>query len=299
MEAFSLTLPYGMTSASYIGRFAPSPTGLLHRGSLAAALASRLDAHAHGGRWLVRIEDIDPPRDVPGADRAILETLRRLGMSWDGDVVWQSRRHEAYEAAFEALRAKGLVYGCACSRREAQEAALRSGLPKEVYPGTCRKGTNGRPVRAWRFAAPEADIGFVDRWMGEFHQNPARSVGDFVVKRADGLWAYQLAVVVDDIAGGVTDIVRGADLLDNTPRQMALWRALGAEPPRYMHVPLVLNGEGEKLSKQQGATPLNPDALLEELEAAFVHLGFPRINADSTAAFHREAERLWRERWIG
>lgn len=281
-----------------IGRFAPSPTGRLHRGSLAAALASRLDAHAAGGEWLVRIEDIDPPRDIPGAGEDILETLSRLGMPSDGPVLWQHDRGEAYRTAFETLREKGLVYGCACSRREMRERCIALGLPENVYPGTCRSGTNGRPVRAWRFRVPDREVHFIDRLAGPYAQNVEKAVGDFIVKRADGLWAYQLAVVVDDIFQGVTDIVRGADLIDNTPRQLLLYEALGAQPPSYMHIPLVVNDRGEKLSKQQGARPLDDSDLLGELERAFVHLGFARIGADSIGAFHNRALALWRERFF-
>lgn len=281
----------------YCGRFAPSPTGRLHRGSLAAALASRLDAHAAGGRWLIRIEDIDPPRDTPGAGEDILRTLERLGMPSDGPVLWQHDRLDAYAAVFEDLKAKGAVYGCACSRKEIRAAAQALGLPEGVYPGTCRGGTGGREARAWRFRVPDRDVTFVDRLAGPYTQNVEKAVGDFVLKRADGLWAYQLAVVVDDIFEGITDIVRGADLIDNTPRQCLLYEALGAPVPRYMHIPLVLNDRGEKLSKQQGATPLADDDLLGELERAFVHLGFERIGADSIEAFHREALRCWADRF--
>lgn len=285
------------TARGYVGRFAPSPTGRLHRGSLAAALASRLDAHAHGGRWLVRIEDIDPPRDVPGAGEDILKTLGRLGMPSDGPVLWQHDRLEAYREAFERLRAQGLVYGCACSRKEIRARALELGLPEGCYPGTCRMGTHGRPVRAWRFRLPSGVVCFRDRWFGSYAQDVEHEVGDFILKRADGLWAYQLAVVADDGFEGVTDIVRGADLLDNTPRQILLAQALGLPVPRYMHIPLVLNDEGEKLSKQRGAAPIDDADLLGELERAFVHLGFPKLGADSIAAFHRAALPLWQARF--
>ena len=280
----------------YRGRFAPSPTGLLHAGSLVAAMASYLDARAHDGVWLVRIEDIDPPRDVPGADRAILDTLARLGLVSDEPVLWQHDRYEAYAEALDCLKAKGAVYGCACSRKEAQERAAQLGLPAGVYPGTCRSGTNGRPVRAWRFCTNTEPVTFHDRLLGDFTQNVEAEVGDFVLKRADGLWAYQLAVVTDDLYQGVTDIVRGADLVDNTPRQIMLCRALDGRIPRYMHLPLVLNADGQKLSKQQGAVPLNPDDLRGETERAWTHLGFPTVGADTQAAFWRTAEECWRER---
>lgn len=280
----------------YRGRFAPSPTGLLHRGSLAAALASWLDARAHDGVWLVRIEDIDPPRDVPGAAEHILETLGRLGLESDEPVRFQHDRYEAYQAALEKLQAAGRIYGCACSRTQIREKAVALGLASNVYPGTCREGTNGRPARMLRFRLDPGLIRFTDRWCGPYEQDVEHECGDFVVKRADGLWAYQLAVVADDIDQNITDIVRGADLLDNTPRQIQLTRALGGTPARYMHVPLVLNDRGEKLSKQQGAVPLTEN-LLDELERAFVHLGFPRIGADDRAAFLRTAVPLWQERF--
>lgn len=282
--------------STYKGRFAPSPTGRLHRGSLAAALASWLDARAHGGTWVVRIEDIDPPRDVPGAAEDILRVLGRLGMVSDEPVRFQSTMDALYERALETLREAGRLYGCACSRAEIKERALTLGLPANVYPGTCRKGTHGRPVRMLRFLTEDEPVTFTDRWCGTFTQGVERECGDFVVKRADGLWAYQLAVVADDIDQGITDIVRGADLLDNTPRQIMLTRALGGTPARYMHIPLVLNDRGEKLSKQQGAVPLTDD-LLDELERAFTHLGFPRLGADSPATFLRAAVPLWAERF--
>ena len=281
---------------SYRGRFAPSPTGLLHAGSLVAAMASYLDARAHDGVWLVRIEDIDPPRDVPGADRAIIETLRRLGLTSDEPVLWQHDRYEAYAETLERLKSAGLVYGCACSRKEAAERAQALGLPAGVYPGTCRCGTGGRPVRAWRFRTDGEPVTFADRLAGTFTQNVEKEVGDFVLRRADGLWAYQLAVVTDDCFQCVTDVVRGADLIDNTPRQIRLCEALGARPPRYMHLPLVLNSDGQKLSKQQGAVPLNPDDLRGETERAWRHLGFEPIGADTQAAFWNTAVNCWKER---
>lgn len=280
----------------YRGRFAPSPTGRLHAGSLAAALASWLDARAHGGAWIVRIEDIDPPRDVPGAGESFIEDLARFGMTSDEPVVWQHDRYAAYEAALAKLTAAGLVFGCACSRKEIFAADLRLGLPPGVYPGTCRRGTGGRPARSLRFRVPSGTVSFTDRWCGSFTQDVEHAVGDFILRRADGLWAYQLAVVVDDLAAGITDVVRGADLVDNTPRQILLTRALGGEPPRYMHIPLVLNDEGEKLSKQAGARPVDVSDPTGSLERAFAHLGFPRIGADSPEAFLRATVPLWRER---
>ncbi len=283
--------------SNYRGRFAPSPTGRLHAGSLAAALASWLDARAHEGTWLLRIEDIDPPRDIPGAGESFIEDLKRFGMESDEHVLWQHDRYSAYEEALRRLQELGLVYGCACSRKEIFAEDLRLGLPKGVYPGTCREGTHGKPVRALRFRVPSGTISFHDRRLGEFSQDVEREVGDFILKRADGLWAYQLAVVADDLFSGVTDIVRGADLVDNTPRQILLTRALGGTPPRYMHIPLVLNNEGEKLSKQAGATPVDVSNPLDALEAAGRHLGIPFIGAENPEGYLRAALPLWAERW--
>jgi glutamyl-Q tRNA(Asp) synthetase len=283
-------------SPEYRGRFAPSPTGPLHAGSLAAALASWLDARAHGGAWLLRIEDLDPPRELAGAARDIVATLAHFGMESDEPVVHQSARGALYEAAFEQLRANGRLFGCACSRAEVEGAAAAAGHPLGVYPGTCRHGTGGRPVRAWRFRVDGVEA-FDDRAAGRFAQDLEHDVGDFVVRRADGLWSYQLAVVVDDAAQGITDVVRGADLLDNTPRQIALQRALDVPTPRYLHVPVVVNARGEKLSKQTGARALDPADVLGELERAAQHLGLARIGATSLAAFQRAAIGAWAERW--
>ncbi|MFN7570839.1 MAG: tRNA glutamyl-Q(34) synthetase GluQRS [Betaproteobacteria bacterium] len=283
---------------TYRGRFAPSPTGPLHLGSLVAALASWLDARAHGGAWLVRIEDLDPPREVPGAAQDILTTLARLGMVSDEPVLFQSTRGAAYEHAFERLRAAGLVYGCSCSRKEIEDAiAQRPGWPAGVYPGTCRAHPPDEArVRAWRFWVPAGVVAFIDRHAGRYEQDVAREVGDFVLRRADGLWAYQLAVVVDDAAQGITDVVRGVDLLDNTPRQILLQQALGLPTPSYLHVRVVVNAAGEKLSKQTGAAPLDLGAPLAELERAAAHLRLPRVGADSVPAFLRAATALWAER---
>lgn len=252
---------------SYRGRFAPSPTGPLHAGSLVAALASWLDARAHGGQWLVRIEDVDGPRCPPGMDEIILGQLTALGLVPDEPPVWQSRRGELYQAALEKLITSGHVYGCACTRAEiAAAAGPRAKHGELIYPGTCRNGTQGRPVRAWRFRA-EGRIDWQDRHLGTHSQDLETEVGDFVLKRADGLWAYQLAVVVDDAEQGITDVVRGEDLADNTPRQIALQRALGLPTPRYLHTPLVMAADGHKLSKQNGAAALDlvdPPARLRE-----------------------------------
>jgi glutamyl-Q tRNA(Asp) synthetase len=273
----------------YTGRFAPSPTGLLHAGSLVAALASWLDAHAHEGRWWVRIEDVDTPRCVPGADETILQQLRSCGLVPDGQVIWQSQRAQAYSAALEELIAKGWAYPCGCSRKEV-ETAIESATPQTltrhkdtVYPGTCRAGLNGKPARAWRLnvQAVQTALGmpetthWQDRRLGAQQQNVGREVGDFVLRRADGLWAYQLAVVVDDAAQGVTHVVRGEDLADNTARQIVLQRALGLPTPQYLHTPLVLGANGEKLSKQNGARPLDLSDPLAALNQAARVLGLP------------------------
>ena len=241
----------------YVGRFAPSPTGPLHFGSLVAALASWLDARAARGRWLVRIEDLDAPRTQPGAAQEILGTLGRLGLEWDGEPVFQSKRTGVYEAALHELRDH--TYWCACTRREIADSSLGiAGDGAQIYPGTCRAGMSpGRAPRALRLKAGAQAIAFEDRVQGRQEQVLARDVGDFVVHRADGQFAYQLAVVVDDADCGITDIVRGADLLDSTPRQIHLQRLLGYPTPSYLHIPAALNERGEKLSKQTGAAPID------------------------------------------
>lgn len=240
-----------------IGRFAPSPTGPLHLGSLVAAVGSWLFARAAGGRWLVRMEDLDAPRVVPGAADEILATLDRYGLEWDGEVVWQSRRAAAYQSALDALRERGLVYDCACSRAELARAASAPAGKEAVYPGTCRSGiAAGRAARAVRFHVADDVIAFDDAVFGHIEEHVARDAGDFVVKRADGPFAYQLAVVVDDAAQGVTQVVRGADLLTSTARQIALQRALGLPAPQYAHLPLVVGADGAKIGKRDGALPL-------------------------------------------
>jgi glutamyl-Q tRNA(Asp) synthetase len=289
-------------SRPYIGRFAPSPTGPLHAGSLVAALASYLDARANHGAWLIRIEDIDEGRAVPGAAETILEQLSWLGMHPDGEVVWQSRRKALYEAARERLG--DVVYGCGCNRREIADSRLGVGPDgAAIYPGTCRHGlAPGREARSLRLRVPDegADlIGFTDRFAGYQEQRLALESGDFVLKRADGYWAYQLAVVVDDAAQGVTDVVRGADLLDSTPRQIYLQQALGLPQPSYLHVPVVVNERGEKLSKQTGATAFDdgapPELLLRQaLLPAARFLGMD-VQADTIDAFWRAATPAWAE----
>ena len=232
----------------YIGRFAPSPSGPLHAGSLVAAMASYLDAKLYGGAWLLRIEDIDETRTVADAVQAIRQALLGMGMQWDDDIVTQSERKPLYEAACERLAAQ--VYPCACTRKEIIDSATRVGLPPAadgaaIYPGTCRNGVaDGKTGRTLRVRVPDAGdpqrlMRFDDRWCGPQTQDLAREAGDFVLKRADGFWAYQLAVVVDDAAQGVTNVVRGADLIDSTARQIYLQRLLGVPTPTYLHVPLL------------------------------------------------------------
>jgi glutamyl-Q tRNA(Asp) synthetase len=251
-------------SPRYRGRFAPSPTGPLHFGSLVAAIVSYCDARAAAGHWLVRIEDVDLPRSRPDAESAILAALERYGFAWDGDILRQSERIESYEFALTRLRANGDVYECACARRELETAPVGAG-GERVYPGTCRDGIpaerTGRRQRAWRVRAGDAHIEFRDRLQGPQVQELARDVGDFVVRRADGLYAYQLAVVVDDALQDITHVVRGADLLASTPRQILLQRLLGYPPVSYLHAPVAINAGGEKLSKQTRAAPLPQDAL--------------------------------------
>jgi glutamyl-Q tRNA(Asp) synthetase len=248
-----------------------------------AALASWLDARAHGGQWLVRIEDVDGPRCPPGMDALILGQLERLSLRPDEAPVWQSRRGEFYQAALDRLIAGGQAYGCACTRAEiAAAAGPRAKHGELVYPGTCREGTRGRPVRAWRLRV-QGRIGWQDRRLSAQSQDLEAEVGDFVLKRADGLWAYQLAVVVDDAEQGITDVVRGEDLAENTPRQIALQRALGLPTPRYLHTPLVMAADGHKLSKQNGAAALDLGDPVARLREAAVRLGLHLHTSDPLA----------------
>ena len=290
-----------------VGRFAPSPTGPLHAGSLVAALASWLDARARGGRWLVRIEDVDTPRCVPGAQQLILQQLATLGLVSDAPPLLQSQRGTAYQQALEQLISRGWAYPCGCSRRDIDMALAAAGHPRvrhlqAVYPGTCRAGLNGKPARAFRMLTQrdgyDSRIDWLDRRLGAMSQDVAHEVGDFVLKRADGLWAYQLAVVVDDAWQGVTDIVRGADLADNTARQILLQRALGLPTPRYLHTLLVLGADGHKLSKQNGAMPLELADPLAALGAAARVLQLPGIEAQDQAAWREAAVRAWAARWM-
>jgi glutamyl-Q tRNA(Asp) synthetase len=307
----------------YRGRFAPSPTGPLHAGSLVAALASWLDARAHGGAWLLRIEDVDTPRCPPGADQEILRQLAACGLLPDEPVLWQSTRGAAYGQSLLALRADGRAYGCACSRADIAAALAAAGEPRPrfgelVYPGTCRPergGLRGRPARAVRLRTDEPEdpdvrvtahtaerrgavIHWHDRRLGAQTQALETAVGDFALQRADGLWAYQLAVVVDDAAQGISHVVRGEDLADNTPRQIHLQRALGLPTPVWLHTPLVLAADGSKLSKQSGAEALDladPEARLREAAAA---LELPPLPGDGVPAVLAAAVQAWRQRWV-
>ena len=260
---------------AYRGRFAPSPTGPLHFGSLVAAVGSYLDARSHCGEWLLRMEDVDTPRNVPGAADAILRTLEAFGFAWDGPVLWQSQRSEAYAAALEELKQAGLAYGCACSRKEIADSATRPAVDGGLaYPGTCRGGlAPGRSVRAWRLRVRDEIIEFEDRLQGRVAQNLERDVGDFVLLRADGLYAYQLAVAVDDEFQRISHVVRGADLIASTPRQIWLQRCLGYATPRYAHLPVATNAAGEKLSKQTRAPGLELGQAATALVAALDFLG--------------------------
>jgi glutamyl-Q tRNA(Asp) synthetase len=298
-----------ISASGYRGRFAPSPTGLLHAGSLTAALASWLDARAHRGQWLVRIEDTDAMRCVPGLDRAILAQLAACGLVSDEPPAWQSTRGTLYESALMRLVACGWAYPCGCTRHDIALALAAQGIARErhgelVYPGTCRDGLHGRPARAIRLLAA-ADVGapasglridWCDRRLGPQHQDVARAVGDIVLRRADGLWAYQLAVVVDDAAQGITHVVRGEDLADNTARQIHLQRLLGLPTPVYLHTPLVRGADGEKLSKQNGAQPIDTREPLAALAAAAQVLGLQPRGADLTQ-WLASATAQWREQW--
>ena len=284
---------------AYVGRFAPSPTGPLHAGSLVAALASWLDARAHGGRWLVRIEDVDQPRCVAGADRLILRQLADCGLLPDAQPEWQSARSALYQAALDDLVSAGRAYPCGCSRKDIGQALAALGRPRErhaelVYPGTCRAGLHGRAPRAWRFRVEPGVVHWIDRRLGAQQQDVEAEVGDFVLRRADGPWAYQLAVVVDDARQGITQVVRGEDLADNTARQIRLQQALQLPTPGYLHTPLVLGPDGEKLSKRNGARPLDTSEPLAALNRAAAVLGLAAHGGpvgDALGAWQRQ----WRD----
>ena len=273
-----------LLASPYVGRFAPSPTGPLHPGSLVAAVASWLDARAAGGRWLVRMEDLDRPRCVVGAADTILRQLEAYGLHWDGTVIDQSTRDDAYAAALDSLKAQGLAYPCACTRAQLAQAP-RNAEGEILYPGTCRNGLPaGAVARAWRVRVPLGAIGFHDRIHGDLSQDLSREVGDFIVKRADQLFAYQLAVVVDDAWQGISHVVRGADLLWNTPRQIVLQTLLGLPTPSYAHVPLITNAAGQKLSKQTLAPALPLSGRSAVLRRALAALGHPPPSDLSGAA---------------
>jgi glutamyl-Q tRNA(Asp) synthetase len=309
-------------AATYTGRFAPSPTGVLHAGSLVAALASWLDAKAQGGQWLVRMEDVDSARCLPGLDRLILQQLADCGLVPDAPPVVQSRRSAHYQQALDQLTLQGLAYPCACSRKDIEALLRERGQGSErhgelIYPGTCRTGLQGRVGRAWRLrtdiykkkdpialmeqsqlaiqtiANNDAIVCWTDRRLGLQRQNVSAEVGDFVLKRADGCFAYQLAVVVDDAAQGITDVVRGEDLADNTARQILLQRALGLSTPRYLHTPLVLGANGEKLSKQNGATPIDTTNPLRAMNSAAAVLGLPEQSHSVAVALAN-----WTAMWL-
>jgi glutamyl-Q tRNA(Asp) synthetase len=260
-------------SQLYRGRFAPSPTGPLHIGSLIAAVASYLAARTQGGDWYVRIEDLDTPRTVAGASDAILNSLERFGFEWDGEIIYQSQRTDMYEKALAVLKNKGLIYPCSCSRKEIADSAIQ-GIDGVIYPGTCRnQPAKAKPNLAWRVKTTSQSITFLDAIQGRVEHNMARDIGDFVLKRADGLFAYQLAVVVDDAEQQISHIVRGADLLDSAPRQILLQQLLGFPTPQYMHVPVASNQAGEKLSKQTLAKPIDVQHANLELWQALHFLG--------------------------
>lgn len=282
----------------YVGRFAPTPSGYLHFGSLFAALASYLDARAVGGGWLLRMEDIDPPREMPGAQAAIVETLRRYGFVWDGAMLRQSQRQAAYEAAIEHLLDAGLAYACTCSRKQLQAYP-------GAYPGFCRDAGHSPRDAAIRLRVPDREYIFCDRVQGDYRQHLGREVGDFVIRRRDGLVAYQLAVVLDDAWQGVTDVVRGADLLDSTPRQLYLQELLGLPQPRYLHLPLIIQPDGNKLGKSYRSPPLAPNEasplLLRALRAlgqqpAAELTGTPAAEILTWAIVHWDAGRIPRTR---
>ena len=277
--------------SAYRGRFAPSPTGRLHFGSLTAALGSWLFARAASGRWIVRIEDLDPPREIPGADAEILRTLSAFGLESDEPPVYQSRRSEAYARAFEQLKTAGHVYPCWCSR---SDLAASEG----IHPPHCVAAKDSERDPAWRLRVPTQNIAFDDAIQGPLHQDLAREAGDFVVLRADGWYAYQLAVVVDDAAQGITDVVRGADLVDSTPRQILLQELLAVPRIRYAHLPLALDGEGRKLSKQERAIAIDDADPLPALRASLAFLGQPAPSATSVQGLLEEALRTFDPRRI-
>jgi glutamyl-Q tRNA(Asp) synthetase len=292
---------------AYVGRFAPSPSGPLHAGSLVAALASWLDARANGGHWRLRIEDVDSARTAAGAEAEIVRQLQALGLVPDGPVLHQSQRGAAYQRALDRLKQAELAYPCGCTRREIEAELAALGQPAQrgserPYPGTCRAGLRGKPARAWRLRCGDEQtpvrVEWHDRRLGAQQQDVGRTVGDFVLQRADGPWAYQLAVVVDDAEQGVTDVVRGEDLADNTARQIHLQRLLGLPTPRYLHTPLLYDARGEKLSKSNGAEALDVRQPVAVLQAAADVLGLRLPGRPATReAWLAEATAAWRSQW--
>jgi glutamyl-Q tRNA(Asp) synthetase len=269
---------------TYRGRFAPSPTGPLHFGSLVAAAGSFLDARHHQGEWLLRMEDLDPPREVAGASDDILRTLEQLGLTWDGPVVYQSTRYHLYEAALDSLRQQGHLFDCACSRKEIADSAV-PGESGSVYPGTCRNGlVPGRSPRSVRLRTQAIEISVRDRLQPTFAQQLEADVGDFIVHRADGLFSYQLAVVVDDGEQGISHVVRGADLLDSTPRQIFLQQLLGLPKLDYLHLPVAVNADADKLSKQTRALPVDAsrgtEVVIDVLR--YLHQPLPESSQDAS-----------------
>jgi glutamyl-Q tRNA(Asp) synthetase len=258
-----------------VGRFAPSPTGPLHFGSLVAAVASYCDAKSQGGQWLLRIEDVDTTRRVDGASADIIHTLQHYGFVWDGEIVYQSERTEHYEQALAQLLSQDLAYPCTCSRKEIADSSNQMGIEGAIYPGTClHHPIKANTLAAWRLKTPPITLGFKDRILGWQQHALAADIGDFVIKRADGLFSYQLAVVVDDALQSVTQVVRGADLLQSTTRQIQLQKYLGYLTPEYAHIPLVLNAQGQKLSKQTLASALPLDNVKDTLVNAFNFLPY-------------------------
>jgi glutamyl-Q tRNA(Asp) synthetase len=276
----------------YIGRFAPSPTGPLHFGSLIAAVASYLDARHRGGRWLVRMEDVDVTRCRPEWADDILRTLERFGLTWDGEVAMQSERAALYQAALDRLEKSGLVYRCICSRREIADSATE-GIDGPVYPGTCRLAEHRTSPCAWRVLTTPDSIEFTDLVQGRIVQQLDAQIGDFILRRRDNLFAYQLAVVVDDALQGITHVVRGADLLDSTPRQIYLQGLLGMPQPAYAHVPVALNQQGQKLSKQTLAPSVADADIARSLNAALAFLGQPLATSDKPQTMLAQARRNW------
>ncbi len=272
-------------SAPVCGRFAPSPTGWLHAGSIHAAVASFLSARSAGGRWLVRIEDVDTPRERPGSADAILADLRTLGLDWDGPVWRQSERSAAYAQALDELRRHDEVFACACSRADLE--------PTGIHTGRCKRPLADSASHAWRMRVPDAVVGFEDRFQGRYQQSLRDEVGDVVLRRRDGLWAYHLAVVVDDAAQGISEIIRGADLLDSTPRQIHLQRLLGLTTPAYGHVPLLLDEQGQKLSKSRRSAAFDRRNAMQALRQALAGLGQPETEGDSCSAILARAIAGW------